>query len=98
MAHRVAPEARADIDGIWYRIVNDSGNMIAADRIVDAITERFYLIGQYPQLGRARDDLRPGLRSYPVGEYLILYTVKGTDAVMLHVFQARRDIPKLIDP
>jgi hypothetical protein len=40
MAHRVAPEVRADIDGIWYRIVNDSGNLVASDRIVDAITER----------------------------------------------------------
>ena len=32
------------------------------------------LLASYPNLGRARDeDLRPGLRSFPVGEYVIIY-------------------------
>ncbi len=98
MAHRVASEARADLDGIWYNIVQESGNAVAADGVIEAITDRFYLLGQYPRAGRVRDDLRPGLRSYPVGEYMIIYTIEGTDAVILYVFPGRRDIPSLIDP
>ncbi len=98
MAHPVAAEARAELDAIWYNIVKESGSIAAADRVIDAITERFYPLGQYPRVGRVRDDLRPGLRSYPVGEYIIIYTIEGSDAVILHVFPTRRDILSLINP
>src|ERR1700744_878559 len=100
MAHSIAPQVHADLDGIWYNIVKESGgNVAAADRIVDSITERFQLLSQYPRAGRARDhDLRPGLRSYSVGEYIIIYTIKDEEAVILYVFPGRRDIPNLIDP
>ena len=94
----VAAEARAELDAIWYNILTESGSIAAADRVVDAITERFYLLGQYPRVGRVRDDLRPGLRSYPVGEYMVIYTIKESAAVILHVFPARRDILSLINP
>jgi len=100
MAHRLAPEVYADLAGIWSNIVRESGgNTAAADRVIDAITERFYLLGQHPRAGRSRaHDLRPGLRSFPVGEYLIIYALSGEDAVILYVFPGRRDIPNLIDP
>jgi toxin ParE1/3/4 len=71
MAHRLAPQARAELSAIWIYIARESGNATAADSIIDAITERFYLLAQYPRMGRARDDLRPGLRSFPVGQYVI---------------------------
>ena len=98
MGRRVAAEARAELDAIWYNIVKESGSIAAADGVVDAITDRFFLLGQYPRAGRVRDDLRPGLRSYPVGEYIIIYAIEGPDAVILHVFPGRRDILTLIDP
>ena len=77
MGSRVATEARAELDAIWYNIVNESGSIAAADGVVDAITDRFFLFGQYPRAGRVRDDLRPGLRSYPVGEYIIHLRYRG---------------------
>ena len=43
-------------------------------------------------LARAREDLRPGLRSYPVGRYLIIYRVGGKDVLVLHVLHSSRDI------
>jgi plasmid stabilization system protein ParE len=61
VAHRVAAEARAELDAIWYNIVRESGSIATADGVVDAITDRFFLLGQYPKAGRVRDDLRPGL-------------------------------------
>lgn len=44
MAHRLAPQARADLSIIWNYIVKESGNVAAADGVIDAITERFYLL------------------------------------------------------
>lgn len=98
MAHRLAPQARAELDDIWDYITRESGNAAAADRVIDAITARFYLLGQYPHMGRARDDLRPGLRSHPAGAYVIIYTIDGMDVVILHVLHSRRDIEGLLSP
>jgi plasmid stabilization system protein ParE len=50
----------------------------------------------YPHLGRRRDeDLRPGLRSFPVGEYAIIYRVETEDVLILHVIHGSRDIEGL---
>jgi len=53
MAHRLAPQARAELNNIWNYIANESGSAAAADGIIDAITARFYLLAQYPYMGRA---------------------------------------------
>jgi toxin ParE1/3/4 len=92
MAHRLAPQDRAELNSIWNYIVKESGNTVAADGVIDAITERFYLLSQYPRMGRSRDDLRPGLRSFPVGQYVIIYTIEDEDVEILHVFHGRQDI------
>jgi toxin ParE1/3/4 len=96
MAHRLAPQARAELDDIWDYITRESGSIAVADGVIDSIIDRFYLLGQYPHLGRARDDLRPGLRSYPAGEYVIIYTIAGADMIILRVLHGRRDIDGLI--
>jgi len=49
-------------------------------------------------MGRSRDkDLRPGLRSFPIGNYLVIYRVKGEDVLILHVAHGRRDLETLFD-
>jgi toxin ParE1/3/4 len=92
MAHRVAPQVRAEFSSIWNYIVKESGNAAAADGVIDAITERFHLLSQHPRMGRSRNDLRPGLRSFPVGQYVIIYTIENEDVEILHVFHGRQDI------
>ena len=67
-------------------------------RLIDSITHRFFLLAGRPYLGRRRDqDLRPGLRSFPVGEYVIFYRIEGEDVMILHVAHGRRDIEALFD-
>jgi toxin ParE1/3/4 len=74
-----------------------SGSMNTADRLVDSITDRFYLLATHPNIGRARDeDLRPRLRSFPVGEYVIIYRVEEGDVLILHVLRGSRDIEALL--
>ena len=97
MAHRLAPEAEAELDDIWYYVAKESGSIDIADRLIDSITERFYLLALHPHIGRRRDeDLRPGLRSFPVGEYVIIYRVEEDDVLILHVFRGSRDIEALL--
>jgi len=97
MAHRVAPEAEAELDSIWCYAAEESGSIEIADRLIDSIAERFYLQACHPHIGRRRDeDLRPGLRSFPVGEYVIIYRLKGEDVLILHVLRGSRNIEALL--
>jgi toxin ParE1/3/4 len=97
MAHRIAPQVEAELDNIWYYVAKESGSIEIADRLIDSITERFYLLACHPHIGRHRDeDLRPGLRSFPVGEYVIIYRVEEKDVLILHVFRGSRDIEALL--
>jgi len=91
---RLAPEAEAELDDIWLYIARESGNMDIATRVVEKITEHFWLLARYPYLGRPRDvDLRPGLRSFPVDDYLIIHRIVEHDVVLiLHVVHGSRDI------
>ena len=96
MAHRLAPQAESDLDDIWYYIAQESQSIETADRLVDSITDRFFLLATHPHAGRRRDDdLRPGLRSFPVGEYVIIYRVEGEDVLILRVIRGSRDIEAL---
>ncbi len=40
---------------------------------------RFYLLADHPRVGRARDDLLAGARSFPVGNYVIVNPIDGED-------------------
>src|SRR2546421_8754784 len=63
---------------IWYFIATQSHSIDIADRLIDSITARFVLLGNQPHIGRRRDqDLRPGVRTFTVGDYVI-----GLDPVL----------------
>jgi toxin ParE1/3/4 len=99
MAHRVAREAEAELDSIWYYVAKESGSIDIADRLIDSIAERFYLLACHPHLGRSCDqDLRPGLRSFPVGEYVIIYRIEARDVLILHVIHGSRDLEVVLRP
>lgn len=96
MARHVAPQAAADLDNIWYYVAKESGSTEIADQFIDSITERLFLLAGHPYLGRPRDDdLGIGLRSFPVGEYVIVYLVDDKDVLVLRVVHGRRDLEEL---
>jgi toxin ParE1/3/4 len=95
--HRRSDEARADLLDIWIHLHDKAGELVA-DSQIDAITERFLLLAEFPYLGRARDaDLAPGRRSYVVGDHLIVYRVDDGDIVIPRVLHGRRDMRHSLD-
>ena len=94
---RILPTAEAELDEIWLYIARESGSIDIANRLIDGLTERFFLLALHPRLGRRRDDdLRPGLRSFPLGEYVIVYRMEAEEILILHVFRGSRDIKALL--
>lgn len=66
-AHRSA-RAEFDLIEIWGHIAND--DPLAADRQLDLIGEACQMLAGHQHAGKSRDDLAPGLRFFPVGNYL----------------------------
>ena len=99
MAHRLSPEAEAELDNVWYYVATASGSMDVADRFIESLTRTFFLLALHPYMGRRRDeDLRPGMRSFVLGKYIILYRLDGEDVLILHVVRGSRDIEALFGP
>jgi toxin ParE1/3/4 len=97
MAHRLALEAEAELDDIWLHIAMGSGSAEVADRFVGTLIDHFKALARNPYIGRRRDtDLRPGLRSFPVDEYVIVYRTDGDDVLILHVVRGGRDLAVLV--
>lgn len=94
---RLAPEAESELDDVWLYVARSSGSIDVAIGVVDKVADCFWPLAKYPYLGRARDgDLGPGLRSFPVGDYLIIYRIGHDDVVrVLHVVHGSRDLPAL---
>lgn len=46
----------------------------------------------FPNLGRARDDIAPGIRIHQVGEHIILFTVSDNEVVIIRLLHRRMDI------
>ena len=92
MAHRLAREAEAELDQIWRYVAEQSGSLEIADRLIDLFTERFFILSRFPLAGKLRPELSHGLRSFPVGEYVIFYRAEEDHVRVLHVMHGRRDI------
>ena len=72
---RITHPAAQDLEEIYDYIAGD--NLPAAGRLVEHLTETFRMLANLPGMGRNRDDLLPGLQSFPVGAYLIFYGRPG---------------------
>jgi toxin ParE1/3/4 len=97
-AFRLSTEAEDPLDSIWLQIARESGSIDIANRVIDSITDR--LLGSFTEsfIGRHRDDLFPGLRSFTAGDYVILHRVEQDETVaVLYVFHGSRDIEALVE-
>jgi toxin ParE1/3/4 len=91
---RLTEPAIQDIEQIADYIARQSG-LDQADRFLNKLDAKFVKIAQFPNLGRQRDEILPGLRSLPMDNYLILYMVMGQDVEIFRVVSGYRDLSAL---
>ena len=84
------PHAEADILEIWGYIAEDS--VVAADRWVDKLDEKFALWDTQPMMGRAREELSPGIRSLAFGRYVVFFQPVPDGIDVVRVLHGSRDI------
>lgn len=91
---RLTEPAIQDIEQIADYIARQSG-LNQADRFLNKLDAKFVKIAQFPNLGRQRDEILPGLRSLPMDHYLILYMAIGQDVEIFRVVSGYRDLSTL---
>jgi toxin ParE1/3/4 len=89
---RLLPQAEDDLDDIWYHIALD--NPEAATRTVDRILARLKVLQSFPGAGRERDELAPGLRSWPIDRYMVYYEI-GAEIRVVRILHGHRDVQHL---
>jgi toxin ParE1/3/4 len=90
MRFRVSRPAQKDLEEIfayWAERVSEA----VADRVVDAIIDRFRLVGEFPDTGKPVDEIAAGVKCFPAGKYLIYYRRARQVTDILHIFHSARD-------
>ena len=85
-----SPRAKSDLVEIWDYIAEDSE--ARADAFIDRIDKKFRTLSQRPGIGRLRDGLAVGLRSFPVGRYVIFYRPLSNGVNIVRVLHSARDL------
>lgn len=88
--YRLSRQAEQDLEDIWVYLTQQ--DELLADKQIAQILDRFPMLSQFPNMGKQRDDLMAGLRSFPVKPYIIFYN-KITDGIeVVRVLHQARDI------
>jgi plasmid stabilization system protein ParE len=74
---RLTDSAKADLLDLWLNIAED--NLVAADESMDSIQATVALLGNQPEMGRARPELADGLRSFPTRTRYTLFYLPDDD-------------------
>lgn len=84
-----------DLLDIWLYIAQE--NEPAADRLLRRIEQRCSRYATQPLLGERRPELSERARSFPVGNYVVIYEPLEDGIALLLVTRGCRDIHRLFD-
>ena len=87
------PSARRDLDGIWSYIAER--NVSAADELIGRLRQTMQMLVDQPYAGADVSFMRPGLRKWTVGRYILFYLVRPDRIEIVRVLHGARDIRRL---
>ena len=86
--------AENDLLEAWLYVAEDS--VTAADRMLDQIEAEAILLLDQPLMGRERNELAPGIRSWPtLTPYILFYFPDEHGVIVTRVLHHARDIPAI---
>lgn len=87
---RKRPLAFTDLADIWAFIADDSEQQ--ADLFIDLLETQLALLSTQPEMGRARPELAPGLRSFPIRRHVVFYRTVRDGIEVVRVLRSARDV------
>ena len=92
---KLSDMAEANLREIWSFIAKN--NQPAADRHVDLLIAKCQSLAEFPGMGRERTELSPGLRGFPVDNYMIFYRETDFGIDVIRVLSGFRNIPSFFE-
>jgi len=89
MSYRLSSLAEQDLEEICFYVAEDA-SPTTADRLIDAIFNRFEMLVEQPRMGRNRPEFGDGVRSLVVESYVIYYRY-DEHLLIARVLHGRRD-------
>jgi toxin ParE1/3/4 len=88
-----SPTSEEDLIDLWLYIAEDQPTN--ADRLLDRLNDAMIKLTQMPKMGVERSELIKGLRSYPVGKYILYYRIKDNNIELVRVLSSSKDIDNI---
>jgi len=95
-SYKLSREADRDIEAIFDYTELEYGLQQAADYTTQFSTI-FHQLSQEPELGRARNEIKNGLRSLVQHKHVIFYRVLNDHIRIVRVLHCRSDIPNFLN-
>ncbi len=92
---RISPRASSDLIEIWSYIADDS--VANADAFIDKLYQAIQALARQPGSGRHREELAPGIQSFPFGRYIIFYRAVAGAIEIVRVLHSARDIESIFE-
>lgn len=89
----IRPLAEQDLDGIWDYIAQQDEER--AEAVLRTIYAKLGTLTHNAYIGRERPEIASGLRSFPVGRYVVFYEPLADGIEVLRVLHGARDIQDL---
>jgi|SRR2546425_4306670 len=86
-------ESEQDVYEIAAFIACD--NPDAAIQLIDRLDEVLKMLARNPLVGRAREELAPNARSFPVGNHVLFYRPSENGIKLIRVLHGARDLRRL---
>jgi toxin ParE1/3/4 len=100
MKRRALPVERTnqfkrDCAEIWHYIALD--NPAAATRLIQLFDQKIATLSEFPRIGASREEVRSGVRSLPVRNYVLYYRAGESKLTLLRVLHGARNVQKAFD-
>ncbi|MFH1301455.1 MAG: type II toxin-antitoxin system RelE/ParE family toxin [Planctomycetota bacterium] len=87
-------QANEDVLNIWSYIAEH--DTTAADQLIRRINDLLQQLAAHPGLGAKQEQLRKGLRCFPIGNYLIFYEPIENGIQVLRILHGARQWEDLL--
>lgn len=89
--YRLTPSAQRDLSSIWD-YTEDRWDAEQAAKYIREIWAALELVADRPELGRSREELREGYRSYVAGSHIIFFRSRSSYIEVVRIFHGRMDL------